>query len=185
MTIDYIPSVAVRDNAHLSTACFANDPLRAVLSDRLVVRDVVDQHLSSSIAVSLGDSSSVTALLRSGARNNLLQFASSIGQVDGGGAAGDQVPQLLNHKDLDFFGDIRGLVVLELHSERESGNDGDRGCSTSAHVPDSMPAICRASNLVVLFLVRQLQLVQDLKATRLVADCFEHHFEKKGRLYIC
>jgi hypothetical protein len=73
---------------------------------------------------------------------------------------------------------------LQLHSERESSDDGDRGCSTSAHVSDSMPAICRASNLVVLFLVRQLQLVQDLKATRLVADCFEHHFEKSGRMYM-
>lgn len=79
MTIDYIPSVAVRNNAHLSTACFANNPLRAVLSDRLVVRDVVNQHLSSSIAVSLADSSSVTAIFRRGARNNLLQLASGIG----------------------------------------------------------------------------------------------------------
>ena len=106
MTIDYIPSVAVRDNAHLSTARFANNPLRAVLPDRLVVRDVVDQHLSGSIAVGLGDSSSVTALLCSGARNDLLQFASSIGQVDSSRAAGDQIPQLLDNKDLDLFRDV-------------------------------------------------------------------------------
>jgi hypothetical protein len=106
MAIDYIPSVAVRDNAHLSTARFANNPLGAVLSDRLVVRDVVNQHLSSSIAVSLGDSSSVTALLGRGARNNLLQLASSIGQVNGGRAAGDQVPQLLDDKDLDLFSNV-------------------------------------------------------------------------------
>jgi len=106
MTIDYIPSVAVRDNAHLSTTCFANDPLRAVLSDGLVVRDVVDQHLSRSIAVSLGYSSSVGTLLRRGARNNLLQLASSIGQVDGSRTAGDQILQLLDNEDLDFFGDV-------------------------------------------------------------------------------
>jgi hypothetical protein len=106
MTIDYIPSVAVRNNAHLSTARFANNPLRAVLSDRLVVRDVVDKHLSGSIAVSLGDSCSVTALLRSGARNNIFQLASSIGKVNGGRTASDQVLQLLDNEDLDFFGDV-------------------------------------------------------------------------------
>jgi len=96
----------VRNNAHLSTACFANNPLRAVLSDRLVVRNVVNQHPSRSIAVSLGDSSSVTALFRRGARNNLLQLASSIGQVDGGRAASDQISQLLDNEDLDFFSDV-------------------------------------------------------------------------------
>jgi len=106
MPIDYIPGVAVRNNAHLSTACLANNPLCAVLSDRLVVRDVVNQHTSSSIAVSLGDSSSVTALFRSGARNDLLQLTSSICQVNGSRAAGDQVSQLLDNKDFDFFGDI-------------------------------------------------------------------------------
>jgi hypothetical protein len=106
MTIDYIPSVAVRDNAHLSTARLADNPLRAVLSDRLVVRDVVDQHLSSSIAVSLGDSSSVASLLCRGAGDDLLQLASSIGQVNGGRAASDQIPELLNNKDLDLFSDI-------------------------------------------------------------------------------
>jgi len=104
--IDYIPSVAVSNNAHLSTACFAHNPFRTVLSDRLVVRDVVNQHTSSSIAVSFGDSSSVAAFLRCGARNNLLQLASSIGQVDSGRAASDQIPQLLDNKDLDLFRDV-------------------------------------------------------------------------------
>jgi len=65
---------------------------------------------------------------------------------------------------------------LELHCQCESGDYGDRRCSASAHVFDGMPAIFGAADLVILFLMREFQLVQDLKATRLVADCFEHHF---------
>ena len=143
MYVVYIPSVAVSHNTHLAFAStsLVHNPFSTVLSNGLIIRDVVDQHTRCSIAVGLGDGSTITALLGRSVGNNLLQLASSVCEVDSSRAASDQVPQLLAHKDLDFLGNVRSLVVLELDSQRESGDDGDRRCTTSAHVSDSVPAI--------------------------------------------
>lgn len=146
-----------------------------MLSNRLVVRHIVNEHAGSSITVSLGNSSTIAIRLRCRAGDNLLELSRSIGQVDGRGTTGDQISQLLADEHLDLLSNVRGLVVLQLHSQSQGGDYGDRGRSASAHILDSVPAIFGAADLIVLSLMRQLELVEDLQATRLVANRFEHH----------
>lgn len=165
----------MRHHAHLSATGLAHNPLGAVLSNCLIVRHVVDQHASSSVAVRLSDRSASAALFRRSTGDNLLKLASSIGQVDSSRPTGDQVPQLLADKDLDLLRNVRSRVDLQLHSQRKSSDYSNRRRTASAHILDSVPAIFGATDLIVLLLMRELQLVEDLEATRLVADRCEHH----------
>ncbi|KAJ6263464.1 hypothetical protein Dda_2028 [Drechslerella dactyloides] len=143
----------------------SGDPGRAVPPDRLVVLDVLQQHLLGSLNVRLHDGvRAPKAIVRSRGRCGGLELAGGIGEVDGRRARGNEIIQLVvDFLDGRLIGGGHGGRNVQLDGQREGGYDGDGRGAAHLHVLDCVPPIGDVPDREVDGAVGEQQLVEDFE----------------------